>query len=610
MARLSVRGDQRGRWARDVPPLVVVASVVAALALILPSALRVPPQDPTPVVEFAPVPPQDDNQPNPSGNLSSLSLGSSSTLEEPVQGDPPPDEGEGDRILQKDCVADPGADPPLRQTEDPMAPPCVGYFDGDNGGETWQGVSREEIRVLVYFDVGSYNNESSPGPQTYVDIDKPPLAPCPKGVGNGDPDTCDHQLIRQTRAMSKYFNDRFQTFDRHVHFWAYFARGGGETDRRADAVDNWDTIQPFAVIDQATFLGNNQAYQDALAARGVLVFTSETALPRAFFNAYPSFVWGFWPDVENWADLYVSYVCTKVAPYPVSRMGNPPGSDERVRDGAPRRLGLFYTTDPGEPGLHHFRRLVKKGLTDCGAEWVAEGNFSQNRFVVNARDTGTDQAEAIAKFIEEEVTTVLYLGGVEGKFSQLADRANYYPEIVIAGDLNQDNNYTGRHQNSNVWQNAWAVHFQLRMDKPEETPGFAAYRYGYPPAPKDEARYVNDVYRDHFILFQAIQVAGPELTPANVERGFRAIPEKSSDNPYVASCFFKTRDFSCVKDASEIWWDPSGVSNGDGQPGCWRYVEGGRRFLAGQWPPGPSETFQSKSDPCTGYDASRRLRLG
>ncbi|MBI4728683.1 MAG: hypothetical protein HY775_04175, partial [Acidobacteria bacterium] len=47
------------RWSRDFPPLALVATTLALLALILPSALRVPQQDPSPVLEYAPVPPSD-----------------------------------------------------------------------------------------------------------------------------------------------------------------------------------------------------------------------------------------------------------------------------------------------------------------------------------------------------------------------------------------------------------------------------------------------------------------------------------------------------------------------------------------------------------------------
>src|SRR5207244_411943 len=40
------------------------------------------------------------------------------------------------------CVGD-----PPRQIEDPQSPPCVPYWQGDNGGATSKGVTRDEIRI-------------------------------------------------------------------------------------------------------------------------------------------------------------------------------------------------------------------------------------------------------------------------------------------------------------------------------------------------------------------------------------------------------------------------------------------------------------------------------
>src|SRR5687768_6307208 len=47
------------------------------------------------------------------------------------------------------CVGD-----PPRQIEYPQSPPCVPYWDGDNGGATYKGVTRDEIRVVVPSDTG------------------------------------------------------------------------------------------------------------------------------------------------------------------------------------------------------------------------------------------------------------------------------------------------------------------------------------------------------------------------------------------------------------------------------------------------------------------------
>src|SRR5438067_5052613 len=44
----------------------------------------------------------------------------------------------------KNCVGD-----PPRQIEDPQSPPCVNYWQGNNGGATAFGVTANEIRISV-----------------------------------------------------------------------------------------------------------------------------------------------------------------------------------------------------------------------------------------------------------------------------------------------------------------------------------------------------------------------------------------------------------------------------------------------------------------------------
>lgn len=597
------------------PPLSVLAIGVVLALLLLPSSLNLPQSNPTTVLEYAPVPPDDENQPPPAGNLSSLGLSTSGTLTKKAPPLPPPvEEGLGGRPLQKRCIGD-----PPRQTEDPSSPPCVPFFEGDNFGATYQGASANEITVLVYFDEATYGfpgrSEVSPAPGTYVDVNQPRLPNCP-GTNQGpntNPEECDHAVIRTLKGFTKYFNERFQTYKRRVHYWAYFTDSDTAAERRSDAVSNWERLKPFAVIDGAAFNGFNQEYQTALAQLGVLTFSStEAGLSNEFYRHNAPLGWAFWPDVEHWEALYSSYICQKVKPYPVKRFGNPPGVGGA--NGQQRKFGVFYPNDTDEPGLLHFTDLLLSDLKRCGIEPV-EAAYAETGYATDATDTGTDASEAVARFQSENVTTVLYIG-VEGRFSNAADAVRYYPEIVVAGQIDNDNNFIGQIQNQNTWQNAWSMTFNTRINRIEDSPGYRAYKEGDPAGandPNDSAGlWARDFYRDHFMLFQGIQVAGPRLTPENVEAGFHAIPERSSSDPYSPAFFFDDGDYTSVKDAMEQWWDPSGRSRGGGtpsnRPGCWRVVRQGQRFLAGQWQ-GKDDVFESRTDPCNSYDGTIKQRL-
>src|SRR5204862_3867403 len=63
-------------------PLAAVIALVVLVIAALPSALNLPQANPTETAEYAPVPPSDTlNPPPPLGNLSSLGLAGSSSLE-------------------------------------------------------------------------------------------------------------------------------------------------------------------------------------------------------------------------------------------------------------------------------------------------------------------------------------------------------------------------------------------------------------------------------------------------------------------------------------------------------------------------------------------------
>ena len=599
------------RWARAYPPLLPLLAALAIAVLLLPSALNLPQSNPTTVLEYAPVPPDDENPPPPAGNLSSLGLSTSGTLNKkapPLPPLPPLDEGIGGRPLEKHCVGD-----PPRQTEDPASPPCVPYFDGDNFGAPYQGVEKQEIRVLVYFDSGGYGyagrTEQAPAAGTYVDVDKPRLPNCAPGQVPTDPDECDHVRVRVLKGLSKYFNQRFQTYDRHVHYYAYFTAADSAAERRSDAVANWEKLKPFAVIDAAGFFGFNEEYQAAMARLGVMTFSSTIAgLTNEFYRANAPLSWGFWPDVERWVPMYATYICQKVAPYPVRRYGSASGTGPP--NGEKREFGIYYPTDPAVPSLTQFAQALLVKLRECGVRPI-EATYSAEGYAIDGRDTGTEAAEAAALFQSEQVTTVMYVG-TETRFSNSLDAIRYYPEVIVAGNLANDNNFIGQTQNQNAWKNAWAVTYHIREGRDEESPGFRAYKEGDPTGSQDTndaaAAFANDDYRDHFMLFQGIQVAGPRLTPESIDQGFHAIPERESTSPFVAAFYFAEGDYTSTKDAAEQWWDPTGRPPGsNSQRGCWRMANEGLRSLPGHWR-GKDDVFRNPGDPCTGYGGSINLR--
>lgn len=601
-------------WIRQYPPLASLVIALLIAALILPSALNLPQSNPSTVLEYAPVPPDDDTPPPNDGNLSALGLGSSSGLttgsppNTPTKTDPKREGGKGKKAVTKRCVGK-----PLRQTEDPNSPPCVPFFEGDNGGATWQGVTEDEIVVLIYYSAYTRLSGEQTPTGRYCDIDKP---------ANTDPGCInrngveDISPVKAARALSRYFNERFQTYARHVHVYMYWSSADSASERKADANANWDFLKPFAVVDQAFFGGFNQAYQEAMVRRRVNVYGSFVGLANEYYRSMAPQVWSFWPDIEHAADMFVSYVCNKIAPYPVANSGVPGDI------GKPRKIGFLYTVDKEFPGLTYYAELAMLRLENCpnGAklEVVEEATYSRNQYQTDASPQASQEAQAnIAKFQKAGVTTIIWLQGYETQHSQAAFKATWFPEWIFAGDQLNDGIDNGRSQKQEVWKYAWGISNFLNEANPAERPCVQAFRESDPNYDGHSTEFADldacTIYRDLFTLFKSIQLAGPELTPESVDQGHHAIPRYKSEDPRVAACFYDPGDYTCVKDAMEVWWDPE-APDPEREPdekGCYRMVRGGERYLADTWEGTDRDVFRNGAgDPCNTVDTATFIGTG
>ncbi|HEV7887174.1 MAG TPA: hypothetical protein VGO92_06415, partial [Acidimicrobiales bacterium] len=371
---VTTTGGTRPDWARKYPPLLAIFVALAIVLAVLPSALNLPQSNPTQTLEYAPVPPDDQSNDAVQGNLGALGMGSSSGIN---GGGAAGGQGAGGGPLDippPPAVVEPGQQcvgKPPRQTVDPLSPPCVVGFDGDNFGATYQGVTDKEIRLLIYLDGGiNYISSSDPSkrisPQDkYYDLFKT--------YATDDSEHPQHFLVDGLRVWQKYFNERFQRYKRNVHFFVYFSdRGNGATSdlRRQNAADNFAKVNPFAVISFATE-GFEDAYLQAMARKGVLNFGSFGLRPASFFQQFPKLIWSYLPSVEQQTDSFVNYVCRKVA-YP-GATATMAGADLKDK---PRTFGILHTTDEKQQGLILAANIVKDRLKkECNVDFAGEATY-------------------------------------------------------------------------------------------------------------------------------------------------------------------------------------------------------------------------------------------
>lgn len=585
---------------KDYVPLALASVMMLGLLTVLPSALNLPQTTPSETLEYAPVPPEDNEiTPPASGNLSSLGLGSSSSLGASDGGGGPGDDGETGGVVGARAIKTPSTKrcvgSPPRQSEDPLSPPCVASFNGDNGGATYRGVSGDEIRIIYFFYTGcrsSSRGRECPPANSMVDLGKPPAE-------NED------VIARGVRRLQSYFNERFQTYGRFAHFWVHYSSNFTAESLRARAIEHIKLIDPFAVVHGISAL----PYTEVMSQKGVLTFNSAVGTPSEFFRKYPKLIWSYLPSLELHARSYSSMLCRQVVNRPVAFSGN------AGHNGQPRVLGMLRP-DPDPtigygPTLAEFADQVRSQVEACGGKFAVVANHPNGGRVQDDEEAAKEQQyqRNMAEMNSKGVTTIIWAWGFDlGRNTTAASRQGYFPEWILAGDNIMDGYDLGQLQDQQAFhERAWIQTVQARAPAFNQDLCFSAMREADPDTPEEDAALLcrlHLAYEAIRQLFVGIQVAGPRLNPATMDKGYHAIPPGPSNSPFVPACFYEPGDYTCIKDATPMYWDRNGSAPGSSSPGCWRMPDEGKRYTAEEWAAQDiSARKRPDRDPCNGYSA-------
>ncbi len=535
-------------------PALVLLVAAAALAILLPSALNVPQSGPSTLAEFAPVPGAGQGQSDVSelgqGSSGGLGFGSGSGSR-----DTPPPERIGTPSQKrgqglKRCVGD-----PPRQTEDPLSPPCVAFFEGDNGGATAKGVTKDEVTIVVWTEAAVSDPAYSEA--TFTDCDAP--------IATGET-----SLDYACKAFSRFFNIRYQTYGRKVHFWAYHAPSGFTIDASAAEINA--KKKPFAIA----FSVPAQDFDVAKAAaqRGI-VATAYRSVNRNLATQYAPYIIGFRPDNVDQASLAAGYICRKLAARQARYAG--PGVDKNK----PRKFAVVHG---GSRNANLDRELRNQCALDAPD-------------YVNQASAAGVPAE-IARMRNNGVTTAI-VGDVNASLPAFATAGGWFPEWVVSGAFvlgGSDKAQTARKFDQAQWSHAFGITSDYRRDQVSHQPWYRAYFESCSECPEPVTFIYPEVYDSLTMLFWGIQAAGPRLTPENLDKGMHAIPQRGSPNPYTPAAYFSPGNYSFVKDSAEIWWDPQGQTPEE-PPACYRLTGDGRRYRSNEWPEG-DDGIQVAGSPC------------
>lgn len=440
------------------------------------------------------------------------------------------------------------------------APPCVPVAKGSNGGATYQGVTSDTIKIVIY--------SAPPGD----------LASALSGLLDTP-----EAVAASISAYIDMFEHVFQTYGRHIEIVRFTGTGVStdETAARADAVKVATQIKAFASIGGP---GQTPVYENELATRGVLCLGCGLSVPNTTFAADAPYLWGTSPTPEQYLENVGLFLTKELNDKPAKWAGDPKMRERQRVFGV-----VHYEQDP--PVFSGISKVFNAQGKKNG--WAAKENIT---YILDLAKLPETAASIVAKLKAAKVTTVVFLGDpiMPIYLTKAATAQKYFPEWVVTGTVLTDTTTLGRNYDPKQWAHAFGVS-NLPVPMPhDDMDAYRIYRWYYgewPAANKTAATF----YPNLLQLFQGIQMAGPDLTPETFAGGmFRlpptggtpGAPHVSYANPSTLFEFAKA-DFVGVDDSTLLWWDAKAKGpdeQGKDGVGMYRYVKGGERYMPGKIP--------------------------
>ena len=549
MATVLARGTQKRQATRGfVTPLVYMATVAIIGVLLLPSALRPPPDEATTSAEFSPDAPPEDEAPE--SIISSLrqagSAGAGSELTEAEQIAAEQEIAAPTTTIQTraprgQCFGD-----PPRQTDSFYSAGCAPGWVGDNGGATARGVTGDEYRVAWF--IGESDRS-------------------PEGPVSDEPPSNEEDSHRHARVYQTYFNQRYEMYGRRMRIVLVKAPLTGEAEGRAAAA----RAEEFGAFAASTGSLVNAGALDELVRRKIVTWIA-TENPHDWLAKNHPYTFSFNMHSDKIIDFTGEMVCKQLAGKPPSLNGR---RDRFMDYTKPRVFGFILYEDQTRYGSAD---QLNEELARCGEKIAITVKH-------NLYDNQSGSSGAITRLRAEGVTTV-FIGGdsvTPVVFTNEAANSEYWPEWINMGAAGMHGNGAGQLYNQEQWTHSIGLFYPEMPRESIEQDYYRAYKSVEP----GESPGGAGLFRELQMIANGVQGAGPKLTPETFWQGLQKMPRRPPDPVWSIGGAFGPNDYSYSDFISLAWWDPEAQDPREDLPGAYRWWQGGRRFGLGELPTEP-----------------------
>jgi len=551
------RGHGRGTSLRRYLPVAYLAAAMIAAGLVLPSALRPPPDPANTSNALNPNAPP--NQDNPDQILESLQeaggagagAATSSTTttlrsaRQLVRVAPP-------ITLPPAASLDYCYGNPPRQIPSVYAGPCVGAWQGNNGGSTSKNVSANEIRI-------GFDNAGAP--------DAGVVPPASSNNAGTSSTTVTWQVL------TAYFNEHYQLYNRKVVFFGLTDPGSDTADDEAASAGTYaDTDDLFAIYDE------KQDVCEDFEQRGLVAFCDPLA-DAAYDDNRPGLfsapVGSSDMDLNEMLDFGAEYACKVLKGKPAVFGG--PGLTTEMR-----KIGFitFESADGGLPASV----FTTAYSNQCGGTVVDNATMSSEADAETA-------TEAMARFRADGITTVVFNNSVGNVVlaMEAASASGYTPEWVMLGNYAMDTNLLTEIEPTVQSAHEFGLSAMEWPQVPAATECYEAFHSIDPGAEPNSQTCLND-WITLVLIMDGIQAAGPDLTPATLQRGLFDVGYRFGQTVWSVGGGFGPGHYAYADSVAQVWFDPTAIDPTSGAPGAYMWTSA--RHQLGQLTADDSQLFK------------------
>ena len=442
------------------------------------------------------------------------------------------------------------------------SPPCVQPFTGKNGGATAQGITGNEIKVVIW--VGDPSKD-------------PVLAGQIIAAGA----SLDTNTIKATwQGYIDIYNKMLELYGRKISVEFFDGTGSGADTAAAKS----DAIaiaakKPFAVLGGPA--QSTSVFSDELAHRGVVcVGTCALAVPQRITTNNAGYIFTDGPSPEQAAMLTAEFIGKQAGPGKAQYAGDDATKSKNRVYGV-----VHYDTPDGQ--YHSQFNTLKDGLKKYKITPKADQSF-----FLDPAKSQENARTIITKMKSAGVTTVIYTGDplTPAALTKEATAQDYHPEWIVGPTVLADTTFFGRTFDQEQWAHAFGVALVAGRVPQSDNPNYTLYTWFHGSPPPNNT--YNVIVPTVSVLARGLTMAGPKLTPKTFQDGLFRYPPSGGDpiNPkqsWGKHGLWPSVDYWGSDDAGILWWDPNATGEDEvgkiGQ-GVYQYGNSAKRYTLGHFP--------------------------